>query len=63
MKRNTKKLSLAKQTVRLLDTHDLGAVNGGGTTIYSCIPIITVGCNYPVPPLPPSMMSSLNTTC
>ena len=66
MKRTTKKLSLAKQTVRLLDKRDLGAVNGAGT-FYNCVPptitTYVTGCDsgdwtdrcgsIVPPPLPP----------
>jgi hypothetical protein len=66
MKRTTKKLSFAKQTVRVLSGDDLRAVNGGGT-LYNCLPptitTYVTGCDsgdwtdgctpYPVPPLPP----------
>lgn len=50
MKRNTKRLNLSADTVRLLATSSLGAVNGGsysqwcGTSATCPIPDPTVSC-------------------
>jgi hypothetical protein len=49
MKKQTRKLALHPETIRLLSDSALDGVVGGGATEYSCLP-------YPKPVLPPIML-------
>ena len=67
MKRfNTKKLALQHSTVRILSDAALEGVAGGGTTVYTCMPMplpTAVTCYPPPTTTPPNLPRTTLFNC